>query len=270
MCAPASPVQNGAHGGTHRTFISSWRLKLGASLVLGCWGLGLSAAAQSTAFTYQGRLDDAGSPASGIYDLRFTIYDLSSGGSAVAGALTNSAVGITNGLFTVSLDFGAGVFTGSQRWLEIAVRHPGGGSFTGLGPRQPVTPTPYALYAESAGAGGGIWSLNGASAYYTGGNVGIGTANPTPGIQLEVNGAALLTPGGSGGNIQFGSPNAETGMTIIGGARADIRFDGATLKLLAGPVGVARRERGVETTTRSAGKNHSQPEFKLREAISFT
>jgi hypothetical protein len=38
-----------------------------------------TAFAQGTAFTYQGRLGDNGAPASGIYDLRFTIYDLAAG-----------------------------------------------------------------------------------------------------------------------------------------------------------------------------------------------
>jgi hypothetical protein len=41
----------------------------------------------------------------------------------------------------------------------------------------------------------------------------------------------------SGADVQIGSPNGEAGMTIIGTARADIRFDNSTLKLLAGPAG---------------------------------
>src|SRR5687768_15749895 len=88
--------------------------------------------AQGTAFTYQGRLDDGANPAAGIYDLRFTIYDLNSGGSAMAGPLTNSATGVSNGLFTVTLDFGPAVFDGNPRWLEIAVRTNGAGGFTTL------------------------------------------------------------------------------------------------------------------------------------------
>jgi hypothetical protein len=67
----------------------------------------------------------------------------------------------------------------------------------------------------------------------TNGNVGIGTAHPTPGVRLEVEGTALFVPGGSGGNIQVGSPNAETGFTILGANRADLRFDGSTLSLVA-------------------------------------
>ena len=82
----------------------------------------LSAAPLGTAFTYQGRLNDTGAPAQGIYDLRFTIYDAPTDGSALGGVLTNTATPVANGLFTVALDFGPGVFTGDARWLQIEVR----------------------------------------------------------------------------------------------------------------------------------------------------
>jgi hypothetical protein len=106
----------------------------------------------TTAFTYQGRLDDSTGPAHGRYDLKFTLYNAATGGSAAAGPLTNTATGITNGLFTATLDFGASPFTGSARWLELAVRTNSGGAFLTLSPRQALTPTPYALYTPSAGA----------------------------------------------------------------------------------------------------------------------
>jgi len=85
-------------------------------------------------------------------------------------------------------------------------------------------------------AGGPPGSANGI-AINTSGNVGVGTTTPRAGIKLEVNGATLLAPGGNGGVIQFGTPNFETGMTISGSNRADVRFDGSTLKLVAGPAG---------------------------------
>ena len=103
--------------------------------------------AQTSAFTYQGQLTESGSPANGIYDLRFSIYDLDTGGTEVAGPLTNSTVAVSNGVFTVSLDFGASVFDGSDRWLEIGVVTNGGGAFAMLSPRQPITATPYAVRA---------------------------------------------------------------------------------------------------------------------------
>jgi hypothetical protein len=107
----------------------------------------IHAHAQGTAFTYQGRLNHGVNPANGTYDLRFIIYDLAGGGAAQAGPLTNSATGVSNGLFTVTLNFGAGVFNGPNRWIEIGVRTNGGGAFTTLTPRQAITATPYASIA---------------------------------------------------------------------------------------------------------------------------
>jgi len=113
------------------------------------------AAPLSTAFTYQGRLADAGNPAQGSYDLRFAIWDAAADGNIVVGPITNSPVVVSNGAFTTTLDFGAGVFDGNARWLEIGVRTSGSVSdFTLLSPRQPLTPTPYALYTPTAGTAG--------------------------------------------------------------------------------------------------------------------
>ena len=115
----------------------------------------LTASAQGTAFMYQGRLTAGTNPATGLFDLKFSIYDNTSGGSLVGGPLTNAPTPVTNGLFGVTLDFGAGVFNGNSRWLEIGVRSNGSASaYTTLTPRQPVTPVPYAIFAESANAAG--------------------------------------------------------------------------------------------------------------------
>jgi len=68
------------------------------------------AEAQGTAFTYQGQLNVDGVPASGFYDFQFSLYNspqLSPGGTQIGSTLTNLAVGVTNGAFTASLDFGA-------------------------------------------------------------------------------------------------------------------------------------------------------------------
>jgi len=109
------------------------------------------AVAQGTVFTYQGRLNDSNAPVTGIYDLRFTIYDSGDGGSVVAGPITNVNIAVSNGLFTTALDFGADAFAGPARWLELGVRTNGSsGDFMTLTPRQPVTPTPYALFAGQA------------------------------------------------------------------------------------------------------------------------
>jgi len=108
-----------------------------------------SASAQGTAFTYQGRLNTGGSPANGTYDIAFSLYTANAGGVAVAGPVTNSAVGVTNGLFTTTVDFG-NVLTGASNWLAIAVSTNGANAFSTLSPRQQLTPAPYAIYAENA------------------------------------------------------------------------------------------------------------------------
>jgi len=102
-----------------------------------------------TAFTYQGRLTDGGSPASGSYDLRFSLYDAATEGTAVAPPQTLYEQPVVNGLFTVRLDFGAGIFNGERRYLEIGVcvHETPPGQFVVLSPRQELTAVPYASYA---------------------------------------------------------------------------------------------------------------------------
>src|SRR5580692_2042470 len=80
-----------------------------------------TAFAQGTAFTYQGQLQSSGSPAGGTYNLTFALFNTNTGGTAVAGPVTNNGVVVTNGLFTVLIDFGSNIFTGTNYWLQIAV-----------------------------------------------------------------------------------------------------------------------------------------------------
>jgi hypothetical protein len=107
------------------------------------------AAAQGTAFSYQGQLQSDGSPANGLYDFQFALSNAPSGGSQVGSTATNLAVGVTNGVFTTTLDFGA-VFTGNPTWLAISVRSNGLDNYVGLAPLQQLTPVPYAIFANSA------------------------------------------------------------------------------------------------------------------------
>src|ERR1035441_10542686 len=125
-------------------------LKFAVGLVLfAALGLPMSAVlAQGTAFTYQGQLNNNGSPASGTYNLTFSLYNASSGGSQVGGTITNTGVSITNGLFTVILEFGD-PFDGTPHWLQIGVRTKGAILFSALSPRQELTPTPYAITDEN-------------------------------------------------------------------------------------------------------------------------
>jgi hypothetical protein len=127
-----------------RRLFHSW----GARLLGLVAGAGL-AWAQGTAFSYQGQLTDGAAAANGTYDLRFTLWNAATAGDPQGAILTQAGVGVTNGLFTATLDFGA-QFNGQNRWLEIAVRTNGAATFTTLAERQPVLPTPYAIHATTA------------------------------------------------------------------------------------------------------------------------
>jgi hypothetical protein len=107
-------------------------------------------APMGTAFTYQGYLEDGGNPANGSYNLRFSLWDAASGGAQIGGAQTKIGVSVADGLFQVSLDFGA-VYDGTSFWLAIQVQKPGDPGYTTLDPRQPITPVPYALNADAVG-----------------------------------------------------------------------------------------------------------------------
>jgi hypothetical protein len=108
------------------------------------------AASVGSGFTYQGFLKENGVPANGLYDFRFDLYSDPTGGT-VLGAyyLDVPGVTVTNGLFTVRLDFnslvGANLFNGEARYLHTGVRHAGSGSYSFLSPNQELTAAPYAL-----------------------------------------------------------------------------------------------------------------------------
>ena len=91
-----------------------------------------TAFAEDTAFTYQGRLNDNGSPATGVYDFTFQAFNAPTAGGSVGGTVNVNAVGVTNGLFTALVDLGGSPFTGPARWLQISVSTNGAGSFTTL------------------------------------------------------------------------------------------------------------------------------------------
>jgi hypothetical protein len=111
----------------------------------------ISVFAQTSAFTYQGRLTDGATAANGTYEMQFKLYDAASAGAQIGSTATNNSVAVANGIFTVNLDFGSSPFTGANRWLEIGVRKatdpPG---FTTLTPRQQLTSSPYSIRTLSA------------------------------------------------------------------------------------------------------------------------
>src|ERR1035438_5140062 len=123
------------------------KILIGLAVVL---SLGTGVYGQGTAFTYQGRLNSSGNPASGNYDFRFKLFVDSFGNTQAGSTVLTSSVPVTNVLFTVAIDFGAGMFTGTSYWLEVGVRTNGAGGYTSLAPLQALTPSPYAIFANGA------------------------------------------------------------------------------------------------------------------------
>lgn len=112
-------------------------------------------AAQQTAFTYQGQLDVSGTQAAS-YDFQADVFAQGCSAEPCAGTPLNAApllfpgVALVQGRFLLSIDPGAEVFTGPERFLQLRVRRAGEGSFTTLLPRQKITATPYAQHASDA------------------------------------------------------------------------------------------------------------------------
>src|SRR5215469_6750686 len=78
--------------------------------------------AQGTAFTYQGRLNDNGGPANGTYDFRFRLAVDPLANNYIGSSYSTNGLPVANGLFSATMDFGPGIFTGSNYWLEVDVR----------------------------------------------------------------------------------------------------------------------------------------------------
>lgn len=152
-----------------------------------------TAHAQGTAFTYQGRLNNGGSPAGGLYDFRFRL-DADPLGNTVLATVTTNAIPVTNGLFMTTIDFGAGWFTGTNYWLELDVRTNGVGGYTALFPLQGITPTPNAIFAETAGGVSGTVS----AAQISGGTLGNSVLPASPNFSGTVT-ANLIS--GNGANV---------------------------------------------------------------------
>ncbi len=196
-----------------------------------------TAFAQSPSFTYQGRLDESRVPASGLFDLVFTLHDHPTNAATLGTYELLTAVPVSNGLFTVTLNvrapFGPGAFDGADRWLEIGVRRNGVlGNFTVLSPRQPLTSTPYAIRAASAGAAQSV-------------------TGPVPASQITGTLAATnLAPGAAAANL------AASGLAGVPSGTVVLSDREVNLSLLAAgfqPMGLSTLNSNETWTTQPAG-----------------
>ena len=139
-------------------FVVAWIVTLALSACIAFAGGG-------TELTYQGRLLDAGEPANGTFNVDFSLWDDPAAGSQVGSTITFNSLPITDGLFTVELDFGANAFDNTDRWLEVVVNG------TELTPRQPVTRSPYSIQTRGIVVDQNL-------------SVGIGTSTPVSALHV--------------------------------------------------------------------------------------
>ncbi|MBI3850315.1 MAG: VCBS repeat-containing protein [Verrucomicrobia bacterium] len=196
--------------------------------------------AQGTAFTYQGRLTDGTNVANGAYDFRFRLFDALTNGTFSGGVIMLPAVGVSNGLFTVTLAFNNQFLDGSARWLDIGVRTNGSpDAYLNLVPRQPITATPYAITAGNVtGAiadsqlSGNMARLN-SNAVFTGAVVFSNAASQFAGsfagngagvtnMNLTLNSSGVITSNSSFFTL-FAIPNADYAASVVA---ADVNGDG--------------------------------------------
>lgn len=202
--------------------------------------------AQSTAFTYQGHLHHAGTPATGLYEISFSLHDAETNGSTIGTPVTLAPVPVTNGLFTATLDFGAAAFNGANRWLELSVTvFNSDQPVVTLAPRQPITAAPHALYAANAASAltlggfsaGSFWRLDG-NAGTTAGTHFLGTTDNQP-LEFKVNGVSVLRIypnslsqpsiyGGSGNSQSINYLSVSKGCTISGGVENGLSDGGSS------------------------------------------
>ncbi|MCX7016084.1 MAG: tail fiber domain-containing protein [Candidatus Sumerlaeota bacterium] len=194
-----------------------------------------------TSFQYEGLLTDGWAYANGAYDFVITIYGTSDAVSPLVAPIALEDVPVTNGRFTLALDFGMD-FTSLWGWAEIQIRRGAEtGAYTVLSPRQYLGPAPcagnapFVLYdgqiaqprsvtlesgAFAVIAGGENNSADGDHAVVGGGkdNSSSGAFSMTAGGQTNVASGDFSTIGGGDNNVASGLES-----TVAGG-----RYNSAT------------------------------------------
>jgi len=176
-----------------------------------------SAFSQTSAFNFQGRLNDGSSAANGNYDFQFKLFDAITGGSQISTTVVRSNLQVINGVFSTTLDFGAAAFAGGNRFLEISVRpFNSPNAYVVLGARQQILSVPYAVRATNATQAdnstnalnaatsqnsfslGGVTASNYARLNFPNQGDIVSAANMAAGGNMTVGGNTIQLPGSNG------------------------------------------------------------------------
>src|ERR1017187_1716513 len=175
--------------------------------------------ATDTQITYQGMIINQLSRGSNTDDFVFTLFDTNSGGSRIAGPITNTAVAVnSNGLFTTTMNFGTNYDYSQPAWLEISVRTNGGGAFTTLTPRQRMTATPRSIYSQTAGTALSVSPTT----IVQGQSLSIGVNNSATGTQTTIAGGSNNVINANFGTISGGIGNSvSSSSSTVGGGNGN-------------------------------------------------
>ena len=169
---------------------------LAASLALALVLPGIPLSAEP--FTFQGFLEQSGSPLNGDANLAFKLYDAQSGGTQQGATISANTYPVLDGVFTIDLNFAGVAFADANRWLQVEVNG------TPMGPRIEILPTPVAASARA---------LQGR---------GVSAMAPSSGQVLKWNGSAWAPAADAGGS----SYSAGAGL-LLNGTEFSVTFGGS-------------------------------------------
>lgn len=179
--------------------------------------LSVTARAQTSAFNFQGRLNDGTSSANGRYDLRFRLFDSITAGEQIGQTQTRPNQLLINGVFSTILNFGGSAFVGGDRFLEISVRPNGTEDvYVILGARQQILSVPFAVRSLSAtNAENALNATNATNAQTAQDSNSLGGQPAANYARLNfLNTGNLQTTG----SVGFGTVAPNTRLTLSGGA----------------------------------------------------
>lgn len=176
------------------------RLAVLAVVLASWWGPTVARASleAGTAFSYEVRLQQGGSPAEGRFDLSFELWSERQDGELL-GRVDSLAVPVATGLVRARLDFGVEALGSEQRWIQLHVRPPGEGSYVAVGPRRRV-----------AASAGGVCTVD---------------------DDLQINGTLRVEAPGGTPEIHLLGGELRLAGTLVGGLRLDAQGMQATSAL---------------------------------------
>jgi hypothetical protein len=188
-------------------------------LLAGALGLWVSGAMQAGSYVYEGRLEDAGSPANGLFDFEIVPHADAALGGPIATAIRFERVNVVDGRFRLGFDLPAQ--GAEQVWLGLSVRSHGSGDYAAF---------PGRTKAVESGPIGLCWSSTGDSNTDPAVNF-LGTTDAQPLVLRTFNARSLRIEPSS---ITFGTPALPITTNSIGGSHANTVTTGVRGATIAG------------------------------------